>query len=197
MKNRLLASLLALAVMVPASLRADAVDVARAAQVAAKVLEFTQKFKAATATVPTPEPIPNSSGKYVVPFTADGQLTDWAQKALTAQLGAAAGGVAADKATGAALSQVPLGGLFAKKAKDKGKELGALAAIGGMEFVRQSSSLSFNNLADYAVYMHQKYSGGMDFSKGLAAAMAIYPDLVKGYESSIKGAYNQAAKAQK
>ncbi len=38
-----------------------------------------------------PEPIDGNTGKYLFPYTVDGELTAWGDKALSAQVGAEAG----------------------------------------------------------------------------------------------------------
>lgn len=170
-------------------------DVVKAQVVLSKVLQFTQQYQSATTKVTIPQPLPDNSGKYYVPFKADGSLTDWAQKALGAAVGSAVGGKVGEKVGQQAASQIPVpfaGAIVGGFAKKKGKEIGAMAALGGAEFVKGSSTQSFNSLEDYSVYLHQTYGGGVDYVKGLAAAMALYPDLMKKYESSVRGAYKRA-----
>lgn len=143
---------------------------------------------AASPAVPTP--VANKSGKYFAPYTADGQLAGWAQKAMSAQVGSAIGAKAGEKLGSAAASKIPLaGGLLAMGAKKKGKELGALAAVGGADFIKKSSDASFNTVQDLALYMHLKCAANPDYVKAFAATMAVYPDLEKHYESAIKQAY--------
>jgi hypothetical protein len=78
--------------------------------------------------------------------------------------------------------------------KKKGKEMGAVAAVGGAEFIKKSSDQSFNNLDDYSVYMHVAHSKEGGYQQALAAAMAIYPSLENTYEVAVKKAYELAAK---
>jgi hypothetical protein len=153
-------------------------------------LDQYKKVAGITATPVAPQPVANKGGKYFAPFDANGQLTAWANKALAANVGAALGSKAGEKAGQMAASKIPLaGGLLAMGAKKKGKELGALAAVGGADFVKESSSLSFNSVQDLALYMHLNHANGTDYVKAFAAAMAIYPDLEKTYEGTIKGTY--------
>ena len=79
----------------------------------------------------------------------------------------------------------------------KGKEMGAMAALGGEKFVRSTSSLSFDNLDDYAVYLQVKHGQEPGFNQALAAAMAIYPQLETSYDWAISKAYQQALRARK
>lgn len=122
-------------------------------------------------------------------------MTAWATKTLNAKLGSLAGEKAGEQAGKALASKVPFGGFASGLMKNKGKEMGAMAAIGGADFIKKSSSVSFNNLEDYAVYLHVKYSTNGDYTQALAAAMAIYPSLETGYDNAVKSAYQRAAKA--
>lgn len=136
-----------------------------------------------------PEAITDKSGKFFLPYDDEGNLTEWANKALGAQVGAAVGAKAGEKAGSLLAAKVPFGGLLGKKAKQKGKEMGALAAVGGTDFVKKSSSLSFKTLEDMSLYMHLNCSENEDYIKAFAAAMAIYPELEKIYEATVKKAY--------
>ncbi|MBL9218185.1 MAG: hypothetical protein JNG82_06840 [Opitutaceae bacterium] len=196
MKSRLLASVLALALL-PCARAADAADLARAQIVFAKVMNSLQQFQkvagatgAATPAPIAPAPLPGKTGKYFAPYDSNGQLTEWASKALSANIGAAIGSKAGEKAGTMAASKIPLaGGFLAMGAKKKGKELGAMAAVGGADFVKKSSDASFNSVQDLAVHMHLNHAGKADYIKAFAAAMAIYPDFEKTYEQAIKQAY--------
>jgi len=94
-------------------------------------------------------------------------------------------------------SKVPFGGLASGFMKKKGKEVGALAALGGKEFVTKTSSQSFDNLDDYAVYMHVAHANEGGYQQALAAAMAIYPELETSYDVAINKAYKKALVAKK
>lgn len=199
MKRRvLIACSLALALSTLAH-AASVADLARAQLLFAKVMTFTQKYKEAAAAsaaanapvaeIRAPEPATDHSGKFCVPYDENGQLTPWAAKALGAQIGAAVGAKVGEKAGSMALSHVPFGGLLSGAAKKKGKEIGAVVAVGGADFIKQTSPYSFASLEEYAVYLHVTYSGDPDYVKALAAAMAIYPDLEKTYEAAVQKAY--------
>ncbi|MCB1691817.1 MAG: hypothetical protein KDI19_03575 [Pseudomonadales bacterium] len=163
-----------------------------------KVMDKYQQVQAlidaGTITLDVPEPVQGSGGKYMLPFDADGALTPWAEKALTAQAGAAAGAAVGDKAVGALASKVPFGGLFSSAAKSKTKEAGAVMAIGGWDFIKENSALSFDDLDDYSVYLHAKFNGTAEYEQALAAAMAIYPKLEKTHKRSVDQAYKKAGK---
>jgi hypothetical protein len=175
-------------------------DIVRAQVILGQVQQTLNTVKqvqgvAGAATTPVvtpavPTPVANKSGKYFAPYTNDGQLAGWAQKAMSAQVGAAIGAKAGEKAGSMAASKIPLaGGLLAMGAKKKGKELGALAAVGGADYIKKSSDASFNSVQELALYMHLKCAANPDYVKAFAATMAVYPDLEKYYESAIKQAY--------
>ena len=179
----------ALAAFVPhVSLAVAADDILRAEKILRTVVDLTTKSKIDAADLQAPEPLADKSGKFFAPFKADGTLTEWANKALSAQVGAALGAKAGEKATGMLASKVPLGGLLSGAAKKKGKELGAIAALGGEDFIKETSDLSFNSLDDLAVYMHAKHAGSSGYAQALATTIAIYPSLEKGYDTAIKKA---------
>ncbi|MDX2110082.1 MAG: hypothetical protein SFY80_07560 [Verrucomicrobiota bacterium] len=168
----------------------SAADVVKAQQILEQVVKITTKYQAKNIVLEAPTPITGNTGKYLLPVDANGQLTPWATKSLAAQIGAVVGEKATEVATKQVTGHIPFGGLLNGVAKDKGKEIGAITAIGGMEFIKSNSTLSFDNLDDYAVYLHANGVG----SDGLAAAMAIYPSLAKKYDDSIGAAYKMAAK---
>lgn len=192
---RIAALLATAALAAPQAARADAADLARAAALVQRVVELNQKFSAANVTLEAPEPLAGADGKYVLPVNADGTLTAWAEKALAAQLGNIAGeqaGTAAAKGLG---SVVPGGGLAGGFLKKKGKETGAMTALGGSEFVKQASSLSFDSISDYAVYLHAKLAGTENYTQAVQAAIALYPDLEKSYVGNISKALELSKKA--
>ncbi len=202
MKTRLLATALLL-LSLPSFLSASSSigDIVRAQVIINQVLQVVAKAKeirgatgggAAPAEPVAPEPLPTDAkgAKFFLPFDADGNLTGWANKALTAQVGSAVGAKAGEKAGSMLASKVPVaGGLLAMGAKKKGKEMGAIAAVGGAKFIKESSTYSFANVQDLALYMHINCSDNPDYVKGFAAAMALYPELEKTYEATVKKAY--------
>lgn len=169
-------------------------DVVKAQAVLAKVIELTKKYPQASGVVVAPQPLANNGGQYQLPYGSNGALTEWANKTLNVQLGAIAGEKAGEMAGNAVASHVPFGGLMGGAFKKKGKQLGAVAAVGGPEFIKKSSDRSFNNLDDYAVYLHVKHSADGGYTQALAAAMAIYPELEKSYDGAVQKAYAAAAK---
>jgi len=138
------------------------------------------------------EPMAASEGKFLLPFDIDGNPTAWATKALNAKAGAAAGKIVGDKAVDSLVSKVPFGGFLSGVAKSKAKETGAVLAIGGWDYIKETSSLSFDNLQDYSVYLHSEFNGLPGYEDALGAAMAVYPRLEKSHKRSIAKAYKKA-----
>ncbi len=144
-----------------------------------------------------PEPIADSTGKFVVPYTAAGTPAQWAEKAVAAKTGSMAGGVVADKAMDQVTGKIPLAGLMRGKAKEKAAAEAAAVAAGGWDYIRETSDLSFDNVDDLAVYLHVTHAGGGELAGPLSAAMDVYPSLQKRYNSAIKNAQRDAKRAAK
>lgn len=175
----------------------DAGDIARAQKILTLVSKLTLKYQAKSINVPAPTPLTDKSGKYFVPYNAKGEPTEWAVKAFNAQAGAAIGAKAGEKAAGALASKVPLGGLVSGAAKNKGKSIGAFAAVGGAEFVKSTSDYSFKTLDDYIVYLHVTHSNSPGYTQSLATVMSIYPEVEKNYSAALDRAYKAAEKKAK
>ncbi len=170
---------------------------AQLVHVAEKYQEIQNMLDAGTIELDVSEPIPDASGKFVLPFDEAGNPTVWAQKSLMAQAGAEVGAIAGEKAVNTLVSKVPFGGFLGGAAKSKSKEMGAVMAIGGWDVIRETSSLSFDNLHEYSVYMHSEFDGLPGYEGALAAAMAIYPKLKKSHKKSVDKAYKDARKQAK
>ena len=176
----------------------DAADIARAQKVITQVLKVVEKYQQSTVTLQAPAPIAGSKGKYLLPYKADGQMTEWAGKILNVAASKIVGEKVGEKATEAVASKVPFGGLAGGLLKKKSKEVTAQAFLGGPEYLKKTSDLSFDNLADYALYLHVQHGNSANYQQALAAAMALYPDLEGSFEGAIKNAYRtQAASAAK
>lgn len=173
-----------------------AADIVRAEAVLRKVLLISGQYQGKDLVLTAPAALTDKSGMYCVPYDANGELTPWAAKAIEAT----AGGMAGEKAGGAAVSAlggaIPGAGLLSPFAKKKGKELGAKAAVGGPEFIKSSSAYSFNSLNDYSVFLHAKFSGKPTYTKALASAISVYPELETTLEPAIKAAYVAAENAR-
>jgi hypothetical protein len=179
-------------------------DVAEAARILDKVTRIANETQVLTpgAELVAPTPREDTQGKFLSPYRSDGELTDWANKAINATAGAAVAGAATDKATDSAVNQlagkVPggalVGGLLKKKAKNKAQELGAVTAVGGWDYIRKTSDISFDSADELAVYMHATHSGAdAQFAKALGAAFSVYPALKDAYEPAVRNAYAYAA----
>ena len=182
---------------IPVAQAASPADVAAAAKLIQQTTKLLEKYAAAGIELEAPAPRADSVGKYVVPYTADGATTAWADKALQASAGSAAGKEAGKKAGGLLAKKVPFGGLMGKKVTDTAGSQGAIMAAGGWEFIRETSDQSFDNVDETAVYLHVMHAGSPGYAEALSAAFDIYPDLKKRYSGAIKKAQQDAKKAQK
>lgn len=190
----MLAGLMVVSAAASSASASSAQDVARAAAIVQRVVELNTRFAAYEIELEAPAPVAGSTGKYMIPIDANGALTGWAQKALSAQAGNIAGEQAGAAATRGLASVVPGGGLAGGLLKKKGKEAGATLALGGLDYIRATSSFSFNSPADYAVFLHAKAGRSAEYSKAVQAAIALYPDLEKSYSASVSAAYEAALK---
>ncbi len=174
----------------------DAGEIVRAQIIINKVIEVMKKYQTSNLVLEAPAPVAGNGGKYVLPYLADGQMTEWAGKIVNITAGKIVGEKVGDKATDAVASKIPFGGLAGGLIKKKSKEMTTVAFLGGAEFIRKHSDQSFNNLEDYAVYLQARHGGTAGFQNALAAAMAVYPDLEGTYEAAIQKAFKaQSAKA--
>lgn len=171
-------------------------DIVRAQILINKVLKVVDQYRQYTVVLEAPEPIQGNTGKFLLPYKADGQPTEWANKTLNVAAGKIVGDKAGDAASRAIASKVPFGGLAAGLVKKKTKEVTAVALLGGPEYIKKTSDLSFANLNDYAVYLHVRHSSDPGYKQAIAAAMAVYPELEGSFEGAIQQAYRtQGAKA--
>jgi hypothetical protein len=177
----------AAALLMPLSaVRADIVgDVVKAQILINQAISVKQQFdkltqdKGGPLVLEAPEPVKGADEKYLLPYRADGELTAWAEKGLgvSGKVAAAAGEKAGEAAGKALASKVPFGGLAAGVLKSKGKEMGASASLGGMDFIKANSELSFKALNDFAVHLFVRHGNDGNYKEVLAVAMALYPDL--------------------
>ncbi|MBT8135585.1 MAG: hypothetical protein KJO54_01095 [Gammaproteobacteria bacterium] len=194
---KVIISIVLITLLAPASYAASPADVAAAARLIQQTAKMLEKYAAAGIELEAPEPRADAEGKYVSPYMSSGDRTAWADKALQASVGSAAGKEAGKKAAGMLAKKVPFGGLMGKKVTDKAGSQGAVMAAGGWEFIRENSDLSFDNADNTAVYLHVTHAGTAGYEEALSAAFDIYPDLKKRYSGAIKKAQQEARKAQK
>lgn len=176
----------------------DAGDIVRAQILINKVLQVVDKYRQVTVELEAPEPIHDNTGKYLLPYRADGEMTEWAGRAANVAAGKIVGEKVGEKATQALASKIPFGGLAGGLLKKKTKQVAANAILGGTEFIKKTSDLSFSNLNDYALYLHVRHGTSASYQQALAAAMALYPDLEGTFEGAINNAYRtQSTKVAK
>lgn len=193
---RLASVCVALVAFTASSPASTADDMLKAQKIITQVVKLMEQYKQSTLTLTAPTPIVGNTGAFLLPYKADGSLTAWAEKAFNAQVGKAVGAKAGDAATNAVASKVPFGGLAGGLIKKKTKEVGAVVAMGGMDFIKKNSELSVASLEDYAVYLQARHAGDGNYQLVLATAIALYPDLETKFESAIKQAYQKAATTQ-
>ncbi|MFC3071382.1 hypothetical protein [Phenylobacterium soli] len=136
-----------------------------------------------------PAPIEGTGGKYMSPFTSDGVTAAWVTKSMQVRASTAIGGMAGNYAGQKAMEQVPfIGGFLGKKAGESMGRSIALKAIGGEEFLKSSSDLSFNSLEDMSRFMYAKYSTAPEYPKILEATESIYPEMKDVYLTAVVSA---------
>jgi hypothetical protein len=139
--------------------------------------------------VRVPTPILGNSGEYMSPYTQDGVLALWVDKAVNAKLGATIGATVGAVAGQQALGYVPLvGGFLGQMA---GEQIGrsiAIEASGGEEYIKSTSDISFATLDDLSVYIYAKNSTHPNYADALSATMEIYPGMKTGYGGALQKA---------
>jgi len=136
-----------------------------------------------------PDPIADNSGLYMCPYTSDGVMAEWTDKAINAKMGSTIGSMAGAYAGQKALEQVPfVGGFIGQKVGEKiGREI-AIKSCGGMEYIKETSDLSFNNVEEMSLYLYVKHSSHEHYQNALNAAQEIYPEFKKGYYQALVSA---------
>lgn len=141
------------------------------------------------ASLTAPAPIEGNTGEYMSPFTSDGVVSKWATKAISVKAGSAVGGAVGAYAGSKALEQIPFfGSWLGQKAGNAAGRALAINNIGGEEFIKETSDLSFSNLDDLAVYIYVKHSTHKSYHAVLNATYTIYPDLKKSYRYALNRA---------
>jgi len=129
--------------------------------------------------------IPDNSGEYMNPWTSDGVLAEWVDKAINAKMGGAIGSAAGAYAASKALENVPfIGGILGSKVGKKVGHSAAISASGGMDYIRETSDQSFRSLDDMARYLKTVHADNSNFQDAIKAADAIYPGLMQSLVSS-------------
>ncbi|MFD3263555.1 hypothetical protein [Phenylobacterium ferrooxidans] len=128
------------------------------------------------------EVVDGTTGLYMSPFTSDGVTSAWITKSMqvkaTGQIGSMAGNYLGQKA----MEQVPfVGGFLGKKAGAAVGRQVALSAIGGEEFLRSSTDLSFNSAEALVGWTLANHGAREDIGQVMQAVIAIYPDVQTPY----------------
>jgi hypothetical protein len=136
-----------------------------------------------------PAPIMGNTGKYMSPYTEDGTVAVWVEKGRAASAGAGIGGFVGAQAGQKLAENIPFfGGMIGQAVGESAGRALALKMVGGEEFIRSNSDMSFNNIDDLAVYMYVKNSSHKDFAEALKLTQDIYPELKTRYAPAILAA---------
>ncbi len=136
-----------------------------------------------------PDPIEGNSGEYMCPYTSDGVVAPWVDKAVNASAAASAGKMAGAYLGQKALEQVPfVGGFLGSKAGEAVGRKIAIEASGGWEYIKETSDLSFNTVEDLAVWLYATKSTNEHYQQVFKATTGIYPELQKNYYRAIMNA---------
>ncbi len=144
---------------------------------------------AAPSELKAPAPIEGDAGRYASPFTSDGVTAGWVTKSMQVKAAGQIGSMAGSYAGQKALESVPfVGGFLGQKAGAAIGQSMALSAIGGEEFIRETSDLSFDSLQDMAVFIYVNYSSNPEYQKILEATWALYPEFQTVYYPALQAA---------
>lgn len=136
-----------------------------------------------------PQAIMDNSGEIMCPYTQDGVLAEWTDKAINVGAAAGVGGAVGAYAGQKALEFIPfVGGFLGQKLGDEAARAIALESIGGEEFLKESSDLSFNTVEELSVYMYINFSTNEHYADALESTMDIYPDMKQGYYAALQSA---------
>ncbi len=136
-----------------------------------------------------PEPRADTDGRYLNPYTRDGVVADWVDRAVNAQMGAAVGSSVGAYAGQAMVEQIPvLGGWLGGRVGERaGREI-AIRSSGGWEYIRATSDSSFDSVNDYSVYLYASHSTHPHYDNVLSTIKSIYPELGDNYYRAIANA---------
>lgn len=130
-------------------------------------------------------PIDGTEGKYALPYTSDGVLTEWVEIAIDANIGEDLGGLVGSLIGRQLVIAVPfIGSTIGKNVGEEVGKTAAINAIGGIEVLKESSDLSFDSLEDMSRYLYKNHSSHPYYLPAIKATMVFYPEL--------KGIYNEA-----
>ncbi|MCR5874752.1 hypothetical protein LRS10_11595 [Phenylobacterium sp. J426] len=127
------------------------------------------------------EPIQGATGKYMSPFTTDGTTSGWVTKSMQVRATGQVAGLAGQYAAQKALENVPFVGMFGKQIGEQAGRAVALQSIGGEEFLKSTSDLSFATAQDLADYVKAHHADHPEIGKVMEATYAIYPDVQQAW----------------
>jgi len=120
------------------------------------------------------------------PYTQDGVLAEWVDKAINAKMGATIGKHAGAYLGKKALENIPfVGGFLGGKFGESAGRAIAIKASGGWEYIKSTSDTSFDNVDNLAVYLYAKHSSHPHYNNALKATWGIYPELQKRYYNAL------------
>jgi hypothetical protein len=144
---------------------------------------------AAPQSLTAPKPIIGNSGSFMSPYTEDGTVAPWVEKGRSAKAGGQIGGFIGAQAGQKLAENIPFfGSMIGQRVGEKAGRSVALQMVGGEDFIKQNSDISFNNINDLAVYMYVKNSTHKDYAEVLTLTQQIYPELAQGYFTAISNA---------
>jgi hypothetical protein len=136
--------------------------------------------------IKAPAPIVGNSGKYMSPFTEDGTVAAWVEKGKSARAGSSVGAFIGAQAGQKVAENIPfVGGFLGQAIGESAGRAIALKMVGGEEFIRANSDISFNSVQDLAVYMYAKNSAHKDYAEALSLTQEVYPELKTAYYQAI------------
>lgn len=139
--------------------------------------------------VAAPEPIAGNEGTYMCPYTSDGTIAPWVRKGRAAKAGATLGSMAGEEVGTRALEAVPIiGGFLGRRAGEAAGRRIALNMVGGEEYMRETSDLSFNEIDDLIVYLYVHHSDEEEWEEVFELTRQIYPDVEKRWAKALQGA---------
>ena len=140
-----------------------------------------------------PLALTNGSGKYFLPYTSDGVITDWIDKGIELEMGANIGTLIGVGLANEVLKEIPVfGAMIGKSIGDSIGNEAAISAIGGMEYIRKTSDFSFHEIDKFAVFLYAKHATHKDYKRVFEVTVMVYPELKAAYYSAIVEASKEA-----
>lgn len=117
-----------------------------------------------------PQPIEGTHGTYMCPYTSDGTVAKWVEKGMNVKIGKAAGTAIGSEL----LKNIPFGDQLGRAA---GRAI-AIKMMGGMEYIKENSDLSFNDIKKMRLYLWVVYSNNEHYHKVIDLMSEIYPEVL-------------------